>query len=114
MSDDPQQSDRLTEILATALDEGAGERAPARLKARLYSALLRRQQESGPLLHLGETHQQGYGLCVFEDLWRRLTPEGSAQCLNCCRLCHARALGEGMEEPPIYWKNCPYVAFGRK
>jgi hypothetical protein len=114
MSDDPQQNDPLTGILAAALDETRGTRAGARLKARLYSALLRKQQESGPLRSLGETRVQGYGLCVFEDLWRRVTPPGNAQCINCCGPCHARALGERLEQAPIYWKNCPYVAFGRK
>lgn len=111
MSDDPQQNDPLTGILAAALDESRSVRAPASLKARLYSALLRKQQESGPLRGLGETRAQGYGLCVFEDLWRRVTPTGKAQCINCCGPCHARALGERLEEAPIYWKNCPYVAF---
>jgi hypothetical protein len=114
MSDDPKQNDPLTGIFAAALDEPGATRAPARLKARLYSALLRRQQESGPLLSLGETHGQGYGLCVFEDMWRRVTPPGKAQCVNCCGPCHARALGERLDEAPIHWKNCPYAAFARK
>jgi hypothetical protein len=114
MSDDSLQNDPLTGILAAALDETRGASAPARLKARLYSTLLRRQQESGPLLGLNETHGRGYGLCVFEDAWRRMTPDGQAQYLNCCRPCHARALAERLEQPPIFWKNCPYAAFGKK
>lgn len=114
MTDDPQQNDPLTGPLRAALDEARRARSPARLKARLYSALLGLQQESGPLRSLGTTRVQGYGLCVFEDLWRRVAPSGRAQCLNCCGPCHARALAEHLEGAPIFWKNCPYVAFGKK
>ena len=35
--------------------EASGELAPSSLKARLYSALVRKQQESGPLSSLQES-----------------------------------------------------------
>ena len=85
--------------------------APARLKSRIYSALIRSQEESGPLLSLSETQEAGRELCVFESLWEKLPLGQSAKCFNCCSVCHARILGERLEQAPIYWGNCPYVAF---
>ncbi|MGH9499348.1 MAG: hypothetical protein ACRD3L_09425 [Terriglobales bacterium] len=85
--------------------------APSRLKSRIYSALVRRQADSGPLLGLEQTRAAGHGLCVFEELVR-IAPVGeAAKCFNPCRVCHARALAELLEHPPIYWPNCPYVGF---
>jgi len=114
MSDKPQHEDRLLEFLVREPEDAAEERAPSRLKARLYSALVRRQEESGSLRSLGTTRAEGYGLCVFEDLWQRVTSGEAAQCFNCCKLCHARVLAEHFEGAPIYWANCPYVAFNKK
>jgi hypothetical protein len=113
MSDYRQQDDELFKLLAEQSDEAQEERAPARLKSRIYSALMRREEESGPLRALGETRAQGYGLCVFEDLWQRATTGEAAQCFNCCNLCHARVLAEHLERAPIYWGNCPYVGFNK-
>jgi hypothetical protein len=87
--------------------------APARLKARIYSTLVRRQQESGPLSSLTETKAEGRNLCVFEQAWT-LAPVGEGmKRLNLCRVCHARLLAEKMEKAPIYWSGCPYVDFHR-
>lgn len=113
MSDKPQQDDRLFDLLAQE-DEAQELRAPSRLKSRVYSALVRRQEESGPLLSLHETHAQGHGLCVFENLWRHTVSGEAALCFNCCKLCHARVLAEHLEGAPIYWGNCPYVALVKK
>jgi hypothetical protein len=86
-------------------------RASSRLKSRIYSALVRRQQETGPLLSLPATEAAGEGLCVFEKLVR-IAPLGEEQkCFNLCSVCHARWLGEHIENAPIFWANCPYVAF---
>ena len=114
MSDMSFQDDDLG-LLAekTKPNEGAT-RATARLKAKIYSALIRRQEESGPLLSLTETREAGAGLCVFESLWEKLPVGHSAKCFNCCSICHARILGERVERAPIYWHECPYVAFGKK
>jgi hypothetical protein len=111
MSDNRQQDDKLFELLAEQSDQAQEERAPARLKSRIYSALMRREEESGPLRALGETRTQGYGLCVFEELWQRATSGEAAQRFNCCNLCHARVLAEHLQRAPIYWENCPYVTF---
>jgi len=84
---------------------------PSRLKSRLYSALIRRQEESGPLASLAAAKTTGRGLCVFEELVR-ISPVGEkGKSFNCCRLCHARVLAETLEKAPIYWKHCPYVGF---
>ncbi len=94
-------------------DAPAALATPSRLKSRLYSALIRRQQESGPLASLTATKAAGGGLCVFEELVQ-ISPVGEkAKAFNCCRFCHARVLGEGLENAPIYWEDCPYVGFQR-
>ena len=89
-------------------------RATGRLKAKIYSALILRQEATGPLLSLIETREAGFGLCVFESLWEKLPVGHTAKCFNCCSICHARILGERVERAPIYWHECPYVTFGKK
>lgn len=85
--------------------------APARLKAKVYSALMQRAAETGPLLSLTETKACGHNLCVFEE-FVRIAPLGEGpKLLNICRVCHARVLAEHMENAPIYWNGCPYVEF---
>ncbi len=87
--------------------------APARLKARIYSTLVRRQQESGPLSSLTETKAGGRDLCVFEQAWT-LAPVGEGMKRhNLCRVCHARFLAEKIEKAPVYWSGCPYADFHR-
>ena len=114
MNDNPQHEDKLFEHLAMHSEEAEEARAPSRLKSRVYSALVRKQQESGPLRSLDETRVAEHALCVFEDLWQRASSGAAAQCFNCCSLCHARVLAERLEHAPIYWANCPYVEFGKK
>ena len=87
------------------------EQAPASLKAKVYSGLLRRQAESGPLASLTESALCGHELCVFERIVR-ISPVGErTKSLNICRACHARVLAENMNNAPIYWSGCPYVQF---
>ena len=90
-----------------ALDE----RAPSRLKARLYSALVRKQQETGPLMSLEQTQRAGHGLCVFEKLVQIAPVSEAAQSPFFCTACHARILAENFENAPIFWSCCPYVGF---
>ena len=85
--------------------------APARLKSRIYSSLIRRQQESGPLASLTGTRTAGEQLCVFEDLWTILPIGETMKCRNLCSICHARVLAERMEKAPIHWPGCPYADF---
>jgi hypothetical protein len=112
MSDKLLQDDELFLRLAQETETAPGaRRAPSRVKAKTYSALIRRQKQSGPLLNLSQTRRAGHGLCVFESLWEHMPLGASAKCFNCCSICHARVLGEKVEPPPIYWGHCPYVAF---
>ncbi len=87
------------------------ERAPSPLKARLYTALVREQQTSGPLASLDATVAAGHSVCVFEKLVQ-IAPVGERlKAPFFCSVCHARILGEHLDHPPIFWSNCPYVAF---
>jgi len=101
--------EEFLERIADRVELAELERAPARLKARVYSALMLQQAETGPLMSLTETRACGHKLCVFEELVR-IAPVGeAAKSLNICRICHARVLAEHMENAPIYWRGCPYV-----
>ena len=91
--------------------EEAPAAASARLKSKIYSSLVKRQQETGPLLSITETKGAGGELCVFEDMWAVLPVGEDMKCRNLCSICHARVLAENLEKPPIYWPGCPYVAF---
>ena len=106
-----QDDDLFANFAETTEPAEARTRAPARLKSKLYSALIRHQEASGPLLSLSETQEAGHGLCIFESLWEKLPLGQSANCFNCCSVCHARVLGERLEQAPIYWGHCPYVTF---
>ena len=115
MNDQPMQDDLFfaeIAVLENALE--ASHCAPSRLKARIYSSLVKRQQLSGPLLSLNRTKESGRDLCVFEELVQILPVGERAKRFNCCSVCHARILGEQLEHPPIFWGNCPYVAFRRE
>ena len=107
-----ESNERFFENLAGAFDDTASEGSmPSKMKAKACSALVRRQQESGPLLGLRDTYAEGRGLCVDEHVVRIAPVGAKAQEFNCCSICHARVLGEALENPPIYWGNCPYVGF---
>ncbi len=95
--------------IADEVELTQSELAPVSLKAKVYSALISRQGETGPLMSLTETEACGHKLCVFEELVR-IAPLGErAKSLNICRVCHARVLAEHIENAPIYWGGCPYV-----
>lgn len=98
------------ERLASSQDAPA-ERAPSRLKSRIYSALLRRQAQSGPLLSLSQTRAEGRGLCVFEKMACLAPTSERVKSFNLCNVCHARLLAERVENAPIFWGHCPYVRF---
>ena len=87
-----------------------GRSAPASLKSKTYSALLNRQEESGPLLSVSRI-KPNRGLCVFENLVEIVPLAEELGSFNFCSLCHARLLAEKMENAPIYWRNCPYAGF---
>ena len=103
--------EKFIQRIAEGVELNDPEPAPARLKAKVYSALMLLQAEAGPLLGLTETRAYGHQLCVFEQLVQ-IAPVGErAKSLNVCRVCHARILAERMDNAPIYWPGCPYVEF---
>ena len=99
------------EQLAEATDDATPERAPARLKSKIYSALLTWMTESGSLLDLAETNKAGGHLCVFEHALTMLPLGTDIRSMNPCRICHARVMAERMEHAPIFWPGCPYADF---
>ena len=107
--------ERWLEQLAEVADFDAAppEPAPARLKSQIYSALVSKQAETGPLLSLAATKADGNGLCVFEHGIVAL-PVGDADLGDePGRVCHARVLAEHLDHAPIFWPHCPYAEFHR-
>ena len=96
---------------ATESAVGTSTKAPSRLKAKVYSALLSKQTASGPLLTVSATEAAGHPLCVFEKTFEVLPVGEAIKGLNFCRVCHARVAAEKMENAPIYWLHCPYSEF---
>jgi hypothetical protein len=94
-------------------DETAEERAPARLKSRIYSALIAAEQETGPLRSLEQTYSSGRGLCIFERFVQIAPVVESAKSPFFCWVCHGRILGENVDRAPIFWEHCPYADFHR-
>ena len=92
-------------------EPAAEERAPARLKSKIYSAIVMRMAGATPLLDLRETRKDGGHLCVFEQSIALLPAGTGIRSMNPCRLCHARVLGERMNHAPIFWPGCPYSEF---
>ena len=103
----------IGQVIAAAGDPGA-ERASSRLKSRIYSTLVETQAASGPLRSLTQTRAEGWKLCVFEELVQISPVPETAKRRNPCRVCHARLLGEHVENAPIYWPHCPYVLFQKR
>lgn len=87
------------------------DQSPARLKAKIYSTLIARMSETGPLLSLVATEEQGQHLCVFERTLTLIPGGEKMGPMNPCRVCHARVLGERLEWAPIFWEGCPYSEF---
>jgi hypothetical protein len=105
--------DSWFEQVAAAGGADTGDRAPATLKSKVYSALLARMAEDGRLLDLTETKRAGGQLCVFEHVLTLLPADSGIPAMNPCRVCHARVLGERVGHAPIFWPGCPYSDFHR-
>ena len=111
------QDEQWFEQIAAATSDvegGAAPAAPARLKARIYSALVSKLAATGPLLSLRATKSAGHGLCVFEHMVAAPLGSERVNAMNPCRVCHARVLAEHLDRAPIFWPNCPYAEFHRK
>jgi len=106
----PDKTERQWQTLLAG-DEESWESAPSSLKARLYSALIRSQQETGPLASLDVSVADGHDVCVFEKLVQIAPVGDAAKSPFFCTACHARILAEHFDNPPIFWAHCPYVQF---
>ena len=104
-------TDLWLERLAEATPEPIEERTPATLKSKVYSALVMRMADAGPLFDLKGTMRAGGHLCIFEHALTVLPTGTSIQSMNPCRVCHARVLSERMKHAPIFWPGCPYSEF---
>lgn len=104
-------TEQLLKQLAAIDEDAADERAPARLKSKIYSALVSRMAEATPLLSLAATKETGAKLCIFEDAVAALPVGEQIGSKNLCRVCHARVLAERLEWAPIFWPACPYSQF---
>jgi hypothetical protein len=98
--------------LLRAAEEAADspERASSRLKSRILSKLIELEQQTGPLRILSASRDAGEQLCVFEHTVA-LLPSDNLQSRNPCAVCHARVLGEKVENAPIFWPGCPYSRY---
>jgi hypothetical protein len=103
--------ERWFERIVAAAGESVAERAPARLKSRIYSRLVARMADSGPLMDLAESKAAGGRLCIFEETVAILPLGHGVRSMNPCRICHARVLGERLDNAPIFWPGCPYAEF---
>ncbi len=102
-------NEEVFERIAGEVDLTMPERAPSRLKSRIYSALMQEESATGPLMSVSACKAAGQELCIFEEI-ARVAPVGEAvKSLNFCRVCHARVMAENLENAPIYWPGCPYV-----
>jgi hypothetical protein len=99
------------EHLADASEAASAEKTPASLKSRVYSAIVAKMADTGPLLDLRNTKKAGGHLCVFEHALAIIPIGTDLHSMNPCRICHARVLGERMERAPIFWPGCPYSEF---
>jgi hypothetical protein len=86
------------------------EKASSRLKSAILSRLIALEQAEGPLRILSASRNAGERLCVFEHIVAQL-PSEDLQSRNPCAVCHARVLGERVENAPIFWPGCPYARF---
>ena len=88
-------------------------RASSRLKARIYSGLMREASRTRRLLPLAQSREAGHCLCVFERFVEALPLPAAMGRVNYCRFCHPRYLAESIEGAPIWWTGCPYADFQR-
>lgn len=88
----------------------SGPKASSRLKSRIFSKLVELEQAEGPLRILSGSRNAGEQLCIFEHAVA-LLPSDGLQSKNPCAVCHARVLGESVENAPIFWPGCAYSRY---
>ena len=82
----------------------------SRLQSRVYSTLIRLQQEEGPLKPLSEHQSEGTPICSWEAALSSL-PLVSLQTTNLCAVCLARISAEHIEGAGPKWPGCIYTEF---
>jgi hypothetical protein len=98
----------LRELAAAPAQETP--KASTRLKSKLYTALLQEAESTAPLRSIAASRQAGYGLCWWEKTMHAIPSEQVGK-FNHCRVCHARFVGELVEDAPLPWEHCPYAKF---
>ena len=101
---------KLEELVQQAQSSRKPKGASSRLKSRILSQMIELLQAEGPLRALSASKANGESLCVFENMVAAM-PSDALQSRNPCAVCHARILGERVENAPIYWPGCPYAGF---
>ena len=101
---------KLEELVQQAQSSRRPKGASSRLKSRILSQMIELLQAEGPLRALSASKANGESLCVFENMVAAM-PSDALQSRNPCAVCHARILGERVENAPIYWPGCPYAGF---
>jgi hypothetical protein len=104
-------TEQWIERLAALDADAETDRAPARLRSKIYSALVNRLAGDGPLLSLSACEHAGGQLCIFEKGLTALPVGEQIESKNPCRVCHARVLAERLDRAPIFWPGCPYADF---
>lgn len=105
-----EQDEGLMQRLLRLAEAEVPERVSSRLQSRIFSKLIELEQEQGPLRVLSESRTAGHKLCIFESVVAAL-PGDDLPSRNPCAVCHARILGERVEQAPIFWPGCPYAKF---
>ena len=100
----------MDDVIRNAQRAAPSAKASSRLKSRILSKLMALQQSEGPLRILSESRDAGEPLCAFERAVA-LLPSKVLQSRNPCAVCHARLLGETVEDAPLFWRGCPYARF---
>ena len=101
----------LTELASAPVENPP--QASTRLKSKLYTALLQEAEQTAPLRSIDKSKQAGYGLCWWEKAMHEIPSETVGR-FNHCRVCHARFVGELVEDAPLPWDHCPYAAFQKR
>lgn len=96
---------KLDDLFAEGREAPSDTTAPASLRSRIYSAVIREAEKSAPLRPVSESEEAGYAICAWERMTRHL-PGGETR--NHCKICHARVVAETFDSVSMPWQGCPY------
>jgi hypothetical protein len=92
-------------LFASCAEEPPVTSAPASLRSRIYSAVVREAEQSVPLRPLTATVQAGYAICDWEKLMKHMR---NGEVKNHCTVCPARVVAETFDRISMPWPGCPY------